>query len=99
MTIEVRGNLDSLVVKAIVAVLSAADGKDANVEIDLSTIDGHDNGGVAALAEVAAGERAITFRAHSERGQAALLALVGPSPTGLGDDGPPLHIGGAGPPH
>lgn len=78
LTIQVRGTLDSPIVKSIAAVLGASDGT-RRIEIDLSKVEGHTEDGVAALALlrsclVSDLERAVTYRARSGAGRAALLA-------------------------
>lgn len=80
MRIEVRGVLDAVVVKAISAILAAADDRDTPVELDLGGVHGHTDGGVAALARLVELDRApLTYRAASQTGQAALLASFGRS--------------------
>lgn len=75
LVIEPRGLLDAGVVRAVAAVLSAEDGH-RPIEIDLSRLEGHTGGAAASLARLVGGDRAVAYRARSEAGQQALLAIA-----------------------
>ncbi|MFP5319823.1 MAG: hypothetical protein ACLGI2_16210 [Acidimicrobiia bacterium] len=76
LVITVRGVLDAVVVKAVAAIVAAKGDADVTVDVDLHSITGHTDGGVAALAGLA-GSQAITYRAGSEAAQAVLRELNG----------------------
>jgi hypothetical protein len=81
LTIEVRGLLDAVVVKAMAAVLASLDRRAVRVEIDLDSLAGHTDDGIAALPGLAESGCDLTYTATSAPGRAALLAsaFAGPA--------------------